>query len=112
MTASTLLPKCSVSMSEGVPQNNHSVAEPSFIDQVQVQPHTIREEPFSTADDHGADDHLELVDKSGPDRVCGESRTVNSHVLLSVGLEPPDRVGIEVPFNPRRALRGSARVLE
>jgi hypothetical protein len=66
MTASTLLTKCSGSMSEGVPQNKHSVAEPSFIDQLQVQSHTIREEPFSATDDHGADDHLELIDKTGP----------------------------------------------
>jgi hypothetical protein len=48
------------SMSDGVAQNKHSVAEPSFIDEVQFLSHTIREEPFSAAADHGADDHLEL----------------------------------------------------
>jgi hypothetical protein len=54
------------SAADGVPQNDDSIAEPSLLDQVQVQPYTIREEPLSASDDDGADDHLELVDKTGP----------------------------------------------
>jgi hypothetical protein len=69
------------------------------------------EEAFSAADDHGADNHLEFVDKTRPYRLRGEFRTVNSDVVLSVGLEPPDCVGIERSILVR-ALRGSARVLE
>jgi hypothetical protein len=38
-------------MSDGVPQNKHSVAEPSFIEQIEFQSHTIREEAFSPAAD-------------------------------------------------------------
>ena len=41
-------------------------AERSLLDQLQVRPHAIREEPFSASDDDGANDHLELVDKTGP----------------------------------------------
>jgi hypothetical protein len=94
------------SAADGVPQNDHSRAEPSLLDQLQVQPYTIREEPFSTSDDHGADDHLELVDKTGPYRVCGEFRTVDSDVVIGVGLEPPDRVGLELTFKrPSRSRR-------
>ena len=82
------------------------MTEPALVDQLQLQPHTIREEPFSAADDHGADDDLELVDKTGPYRVRGGFRTVNSDVVLGVGLEPPDPVGIKLTLNPRpRAAR-------
>jgi hypothetical protein len=38
----------------------------SLVDQFQVQSHTIREEPFSAADDHRADDHLQLIDNTRP----------------------------------------------
>lgn len=49
---------------------------------------------------------MELVDQTGPYRVRGEFRTVNSDVLIGVGLEPPDRVGLELTFNTRpRAAR-------
>jgi len=38
-----------------------AAAEPVLVDQFQLQPHTIREEPFSRADDRGADEHLNFV---------------------------------------------------
>src|SRR5262249_17592760 len=49
----------------GVPQNDHSLAEPSLLDQLKVQPHTIWEEAFSAADDHREYDHLKFVNKTG-----------------------------------------------
>jgi len=54
------------SATDGVPQNGHTVAKPALVDQLQLQPHTIREEPFSGADDHWADDHLKFVGKTSP----------------------------------------------
>ena len=54
----------SVSATDNVPQRDHAVAEPVLVDQFQLQPHTIREELFSGADDRGADEHLNLVNKS------------------------------------------------
>jgi hypothetical protein len=53
------------------------------------QPHTAREEPLSAADDYGADDHLEFVDKTGPDRLRGEFRIVNSDAALNVRVDRP-----------------------
>src|SRR5688572_12817363 len=95
---------------DGVPQDDHAVAEPALLDQLQVQPHTVRKEPLSATHDHGADDHLELVDKTGPYRLRGEFRTVNRDVVLGASLEPPDRVGIELPLDPRpRAARRGKR---
>ena len=51
---------------DGVPQNDHPVAEAALVDQLQLQPHTIREEPFFGPDDRRADDYLKLVDKISP----------------------------------------------
>src|SRR5207302_3857380 len=66
------------STADGVPQNDHTLTEASLLDQLEVKPHTLGEEPFSAADDHGADNHLELVDKTCPYRLRREFRTVNS----------------------------------
>jgi hypothetical protein len=54
------------SATDGVPQNDHAVAEPALVDQLQLHPHTIREESFSGANDHWTDDHLKLVDETSP----------------------------------------------
>jgi hypothetical protein len=54
----------SVSATDSVPQNDHSVAESMLVKQFQLQPHTIREEPFSGADDRRADEHLKFVNKT------------------------------------------------
>lgn len=42
---------------------------------------------FSTADDRGAEDHLELVDKTGSYRLRGEFKTINGDVVLGRGLK-------------------------
>jgi len=95
------------SAADGISEDDHSFTEASLLDQLEVQPYTIREEPFSAADNHVADDHLELVDKPRPYRLRCEFRTVNSDVTLGVGLEPPDGVGIEFTLDPRP---GAARL--
>ncbi len=56
----------SVSATDSVPQKDHAVAEPVLVNQFQLQPHTIGEEPFSGADDRRAEEHLNLVNKTGP----------------------------------------------
>src|SRR5262250_917872 len=71
------------------------VAEPPLLDQLQIQPHTTREVPFSAADDHWADTHLELVDKPCLDRLRGEFRTGHSDVARDICLELADPIGIE-----------------
>jgi hypothetical protein len=51
---------------------------------------------------------LKFIDKTGPECMRGEFRTVNRQVALGVGLEPPDGVGIESTRNlgPRAARLG------
>jgi len=52
---------------------DHAVAEPMLVDQFQLQPHTIREEPFSGADNRGADEHLNLVNKTSEISLLSQS---------------------------------------
>ena len=52
------------SPADAVPQDDHAAVEPPLLEQLQVQPHAVRKEPLSAADDRWADDHLELVDKA------------------------------------------------
>ncbi len=55
-----------VSATDSIPQTDHAVAEPVLVKQFQLQPHSIREEPFPGADDRRADEHLKLVNKTSP----------------------------------------------
>ena len=98
-------------MSDGVPQNKPSVAEPLLIDQLQFQSHTIREEPFSASDDHGADDHLKLIDQTSPYCVRSELRTINRQVARALALSRRTASASKTR-SIRSALPGSARVLE
>jgi hypothetical protein len=45
-------------------KSDHAVPETLVIEQLQLQPHTIREKSFSAADYHGEDDHLKFVNKA------------------------------------------------
>jgi hypothetical protein len=45
-------------------KSEHAIREALVIEQLQLQPHSIREEPFSAADYHGEDDHLKFVNKA------------------------------------------------
>jgi len=53
-----------LSATDTVPQSDHAVPEALLIEQLQLQPHTIREELFSGADYHREDDHLKFVNKT------------------------------------------------
>jgi hypothetical protein len=91
---------------DAIPQDEHAVAEPALLEQFQVQPHTVREESLSTADDRGADDYLELVYQTSSYRLRGEFGAINADVVLDVGFEPPDRLWIELPLNARSCAPG------
>jgi len=60
-STSTHKPECPDGSPASYRSNDHAVAEPALVD----QPHTIREVPFSDADDW-ADDHLKVDDKTSP----------------------------------------------
>ena len=84
-----------------VPENDYTVLEASLFDQLEAQPDAIREEMFSATDEHGADDYLELVDKTRPYGLRREFATVNREAVLGAGLEPLDRAGIEFTLDLR-----------
>jgi hypothetical protein len=97
---------------DAVPQDDHAAVEPALLKQFQVQPHAVRKEPLSAADDRWANDHLELVAKPSPYSLSGELRAVNGDVALGVGFEPPDASGSNSRSMRVRALPCPARVLE
>ena len=57
-----------------IPKEDIAATEPALLEQLEIQPHTSREEPLSAADNHWGDPKLDLVDKSRFDRLRGESR--------------------------------------
>jgi len=63
-----------------IPQKDLTVTEPPLLDQLQNQPQTTREVPFSAADYHGADTRLEFVDKPCLYRLRGEFRACHRDV--------------------------------
>lgn len=73
---------------DGVPNGNHASVEPAFLEQVQVQPHTFREESLSPTDNDGEDDQMEFVDKPRPERMPGELRSVDGDVVLGARCSP------------------------
>jgi hypothetical protein len=68
--------------SNSVPQHERAVAEPVLVDQFQLQPHTIREEPFSVADDRRPDEHLKLVHKTSAVFLSTVSNNEAQHILI------------------------------
>ena len=52
------------SATDNVPRKDHAFAEPVLVNQFQLQSRTIREEPFSGADDRRTDEHAKLDDKT------------------------------------------------
>lgn len=51
---------------DGVPQKRPRPAEAALVDQLKLQPHTIREEPFSGTDDLRAEGHFETRRQDQP----------------------------------------------
>src|SRR5579862_5940968 len=88
------------SSADGVPEDDDPIAEAALFEQLEIQAHAVREEPLATTDHYGADDHLELIDQTGSYRLRGEVRTIDRQVAAGAGLEPPDRVGVELPLDP------------
>jgi hypothetical protein len=97
-------------VADGVSQGDHAVAEPVLLDELQLQPRTVLEEPVSATDDSGTDDHLDLVDQASLQCMRRELGSVDSEVVVGVGNEPSDRVRIELPLDsyPRAARLGES----
>src|SRR5215510_2209254 len=96
----------SVSATDSVPQNDHAVAEPVLVNQFQLQPHTIREEPFSGVNDRMGRRTFEARQQDQPLTRAWRPGSINGDVVAGVALEPPHYVGIELASIRVRTLRG------
>jgi hypothetical protein len=82
---------------EGVSENDHTLAEASLLDHVEVQPHTTRKKrsPLPTTAGQAI-----IWNSSTRPAFClrGKLRTVNRDVVLRIGLESLHHIGME--FTP------------
>jgi hypothetical protein len=60
------------SPAHGVAQRGHAAVEAPRLEQIRVEPRTVREEGRSPADDGGADKEVQLVDQTCPQRRAGD----------------------------------------
>src|SRR5699024_9660877 len=61
-----------------ISQLDHAVVESLLVLQDQIES-VIRQEPQSATDDDGAQKHVDPVDKTVPNRVCGHSPLLHHH---------------------------------
>src|SRR6185437_1332978 len=80
---------------------DHAAAEAAMVDQLESDVSVARQRPVAAAHDDRVEEQVVLVDEAGPDRLSGESRPADADVSLGLLLEPPDRLGIELPLDVR-----------
>jgi hypothetical protein len=93
----------------GVPQRHHAAVAKALLDQAEVEPDAVAEEPLPTNDDHRAGERVELVDETRPDRRGGELRAGDGQVAGGAVLEASDDLRVERAFDARA---GDSRCLE
>src|SRR6266702_2756015 len=84
-----------------VAQVEGAAPEPAFAQQVQLYPDVVGEGPRATTHQDGHQEQVPLVDQPGPDRLPGEVGTPHREVPSRSRLHLPDRLGVEVPLDPR-----------
>src|SRR3954470_14001803 len=79
---------------------DHAAVETARTQQFELDASVAGKRRVAAADDDWVDEQVVLVDEAGPDRLSGEVRPSDADVTLGLRLEPPDRVGIELPLEP------------
>jgi hypothetical protein len=77
-------------------QMNHAVAEPVFVEQLEVYPHVVRERPFAASHHYRRQEQVALVDQASLEGLAGELGTTDGHVPLGGRLQLPNRLRIEI----------------
>jgi hypothetical protein len=75
--------------------HNPASVEASLIDELEPEPHAIRERPLAAADDDGRDEEFDLVDQAGPEGVRREFVTTDHEILRRSQLHVANGVGVE-----------------
>src|SRR5450432_14739 len=85
--------------------HNPASVEASLIDELEPEPHAIRERPLAAADDDGRDEEFDLVDQAGPEGVRREFVTTDHEILRRSQLHVANAVGVERRLESRHRHR-------
>jgi uncharacterized damage-inducible protein DinB len=84
-----------------VAEEHHAAAEAAFLQQLEREPDVVGKSLVPAAHDDGDEEQMDLVDEPGLERLGGEVRAAHGEVAFRRRLQPPDRLGVEVPLDPR-----------
>src|SRR5215208_2148411 len=84
---------------------DHAAAETAFVDQFELQADVVGEGPFAASHHDRRDEQVALVHQPSLERLGGELGTADDHVPSCRGFHPQDRLGVEVPLDPRVGAR-------
>ena len=84
-----------------VAQVDHTIAEPSMVEQLEVESNALGQRRLATAHGHRAQEQHTLVDQPVPERLSPDGSAANAQVRAGRLLEPPYLVGLELPLDPR-----------
>src|SRR3954468_13735790 len=83
---------------ESVVQVDHPAREAALVSKLELDPGIARKSGRTAAHHDRVDEQVVFVDQAGPDRLPGEPRPADADVGLGLGLQPPDRIGVELPL--------------
>ena len=83
---------------DAVAEVHDAVAESVLVKELEVGADARREGWLATAEDHGPDEQLALVDEAGLEGPSSEVRPADGEVAGGFGLQFSDGVGVEVVF--------------
>ena len=90
-----------VPLAHSVAEVDHAVGESPVVQQLQVEAHAPRQCRLAATNDDGAHQQHALIDQSVPEGFCRDPGAADAQVCPGGLLEPPHRLGIEVPLESR-----------
>jgi hypothetical protein len=88
-------------VSDRVADVDHAVGESSVVKQLEVESYATRECRLAAADEDRAQQQHALVDQAVPEGLGRDPRAPDAQVRAGGLLEPPYRLGLELPLDPR-----------
>ena len=86
---------------DAVPQIDHAAGEAALVAVTRGRHGRRGGRTGAATDDGRPDDQVVLVDQPGADGLRRQPWTVDAEVAVGFGLQPPDRLRVERPLDPR-----------
>jgi hypothetical protein len=91
---------------------DHAAREMALVSEFQIQPDMVGQGALAAPDAGRHDKEVQRVDQPGLESLGGETGPSHRHRGTSGCLEPPHRVGVEVPLDPGPCARRALGVFE